>query len=239
MTKDAQGNQLAVTREILDDFPRSRHRSTLITTGSVLASAQRLLLPRWNFRRADWERYPAYVEDVCRSIPPNSESVTRFSRLLVASAKKFIPRGARKYYTPCWTTEAERLYEEYETTGNQETAEELLRTLESGRRARWQEMGESSDFSRSSLKAWRTIKKLDPESNHVRLAAPIEADEIANEIKKRGTSRRTQSSRRVYANRSESPNPQCRSDTIPWQPLLAGRNWQSNQWHGEGKGSGY
>ena len=48
-------------------------------------------------------------------------------------------------------------------------------------------MVEGSDFSRSSQKAWRTIKKLDPETNHVRLAAPIEADEIAKDIKKRGT----------------------------------------------------
>ena len=110
VTRDAQGNQLAVTREILDDFPRSRHRPTLVTTGSVLASEQRLLLPRWNFRRADWEGYSAYVEENVRSIPSNSESVTRFSRLLVASAKRFIPRGARKYYTPCWTEESERLY---------------------------------------------------------------------------------------------------------------------------------
>ena len=186
VTKKANQRPIPTTREILNDFPHSQHRPVLITTGITIPRIQALPKPRWNFRKANWEKYSEEIDKTCPRIPPTEENLHRFGRLLKTASKKHIPRGVRKMYIPCWSEESQKLLEEYEKTQNQETAEELLTSLEENRRERWIEVVENMDMTRSSRHAWQTIKKIDPDKYQPRSAPPIGADEVAKEIKQRG-----------------------------------------------------
>jgi len=178
---------LQVTREVLGDFPKSGHRPVLITTGQCIPHSEVPPLPRWNFRKADWEKYADKIETICPYIKPNVGNLGRFNKLVLKSAKMAIPRGSRETYTPCWTVESENLYKEYKETGNAETGKTLLETLDRNRQDRWRETVETLDMTHSSRHAWRTIRKLDKSSQaaNPNVKPKISADEVATELKQR------------------------------------------------------
>ena len=183
VTKNSNHEPLPVKREVLQNFP---HRPVLITTGISIPLVQSLPKKRWNFRKANWERYTDDIERTCGRIPAIHENMSRFNGLLMKSAKMNIPRGVRKQYIPCWTEESKQLLEEYERTQDQDVADRLLDSLQEGRRARWTETTESMDFRRSSRHAWQIIRRLDPgKVQRANPAATISADEVAREIKQR------------------------------------------------------
>ncbi|KAG5895036.1 hypothetical protein JTB14_014774 [Gonioctena quinquepunctata] len=76
--------------------------------------------------------------DMCmRFIQPKAENYHKFIGLMIAVAKKHIPRGFRKKYIPGWSEESQSLYEEFEDSGNPETADHLLRSLDASRMDKW------------------------------------------------------------------------------------------------------
>ena len=79
----------------------------------------------------------------------------------------------------------ENLLREYEETGDQDTAEQLLSSLQDERRNRWMESVESMDFTRSSRQAWRLLKRLDGRGRQHQ-GTSIDPDRIA---KKHNTTR--------------------------------------------------
>lgn len=186
VTKDANHKPLAASREVLTDFPNSQHRPIIITTGIQIIRTEAIPQPRWNFKKANWEEYTSHIERTCQRIPPSSENITRFGKLILKSAKKSIPRGVRKWYIPCWSEASENLLKEFEKTQDQEIAEQLLSTLQEDRRKRWIETVENLDMRHSSRHAWQLIKKLEPKDNVNKTAPVISADEVAKEIKQRG-----------------------------------------------------
>ena len=105
---------------------------------------------------------------------------------MLTGAKKHIPRGVRKQYIPCWTPESENLLREYDETGDQDTAEQLLNSLQHDRRNRWVQLVESMDFTRSSRQAWRLLKRLD-EGGRQHQGTPMDPDRIAQNIIQRGS----------------------------------------------------
>ena len=185
VTRNGDQNPLPVTRQVLGDFPHSQHRPILITAGILLSAGQTLPKPRWNFCKAKWEKYVEEIETKCTRIPANVENYKRFKNLMLVSAKKHIPKGFRKLYIPCWSERRKELLEELERTQDQEIAEELLNSLQEGRRERWIEVVEGFDMRHSSRHACATIKKLDPEKSKSKSSAPIEADVVGKEIKQR------------------------------------------------------
>ena len=185
-THDENQHPLPVQREVLPDFPNSQHRPILITIGYNIQTSDSLPLPRWNFHKAKWEEYTAYIEEICPRIPTSIENMHRFTRLLLTSAKKYIPRGYRRNYIPCWSERSSTLLREYEQNREPATAEELLDSLREGRADRWKEIMENLDFKHSSRQAWKLIKKLDPDRTKPAGTIPaVGAEEIATEIKNR------------------------------------------------------
>jgi len=186
VTRDENQRPLPTYRQVLSDFPNSQHRPILITIGHRIPLSQSLPLPRWNFRKARWNDFSKYIDEICRRIPATGENMTRFNKLLLTGAARHIPRGFRRRYVPCWSQESEELLEEYERTQSPEVADELLSSLEKGRQERWTELTESLDFRHSSRKAWNLLKKLDPDKKAQPKTKPtITVDEIAAEIKNR------------------------------------------------------
>lgn len=186
-TRRLSTTAVPATRVVLGKFPHSQHRPILITTGTTIPVAQTVSLPRWNFRRADWQAFTDNVENTCQRIPAVAGNMVRFNKLILSSARKHIPRGYRKRYIPCWSEESENLFQQYEETGSEAIADELLASLSRGRRDRWVETVESLDFKRSSRHAWRLLKRLDGDGKPAKTKPPLSADEIARDIKQRGT----------------------------------------------------
>lgn len=50
--------------------------------------------------------------------------------LVINCAKTHVPRGVRKTYIPGWNKKCEQLYQLFKNTGNKQTAESLLKTLD-------------------------------------------------------------------------------------------------------------
>ena len=175
-------------RQILDPFPKSQDRPVLITIGLSIATTPSLPKPRWNFQKANWDDFTDHIEKTCTRIPPKQENINRFTKLILCSAKKYIPRGHRSHYIPCWSEKSNALLEKYEETYDQSVGEDLLESLREGRRNKWIDTVESLDLKHSSRHAWNLFKKLDPVKNSKSThSTPIDVEMIAKEIKQRST----------------------------------------------------
>lgn len=155
-----EGIPLMVTRNVMNSFPNSQHRPVVLEIGLKIPLIQSVQRPRWNFRKANWKEFQTELDDVIRFIPPVATNYERFSRLTIGTAKKHVPRGFRKEYVPCWGEETDRLYREFKESGDQELADDLLKSLDNARRERWCETVETMTFARSSRKPWSLIRKL-------------------------------------------------------------------------------
>jgi len=66
-------------------------------------------IPRYNFRKANWEIYRKEHKSHIQMY----KCTSTFPKSLLKAAKINIPRGFRKNYIPGWSTESEELYKEY------------------------------------------------------------------------------------------------------------------------------
>jgi len=103
-------------RRVLEKFPRSQHRPSLITPPRLKVPAHSNPVKRWNFRKADWKRFCLLTgESVERLPPPDTpeRAYQDFCESLLSATKQCIPRGRRKNYVPCWDKECEPLYRSF------------------------------------------------------------------------------------------------------------------------------
>ncbi|KAE9521936.1 hypothetical protein AGLY_017670 [Aphis glycines] len=102
--------------------------------------------------------------------------------MVKGTAKRYIPRGFRHKYIPCWNEESNRLYTEYQRNGQAETADKLLGSLAKGRKDRWTETVERIDFKHSSREAWNVLRRLDPSQNRGDGEPEIKPNAFANRL---------------------------------------------------------
>ena len=105
-------------RRVLDKFPRSQHRPSLITPPRFAMAVPSMPVKRWNFRKAKWSHYIALTNKFAKTLlPPDSLDVDAayqdFCNTIKKAAKKTIPRGYRNNYIPCWDAECESLYKTF------------------------------------------------------------------------------------------------------------------------------
>jgi len=184
------GNEPLPVRRILDRFPRSQHRPSLITIPSLVQPTEGKPVRRWNFRKANWPDYGRAINTAAEFLPVPSacninEAYEAYCQVLLDAAKKHVPRGVRKNYVPCWDVECEELLHAHnEAKSNSEraaAATELMTRLNTKRRERWTETVESIDFTHSSRRAWQTINKLTGKASKP-TPCPITADAIAAQL---------------------------------------------------------
>ena len=111
------------TRRVLDKFPRSQHRPSLISSPCLAAPIACKTVKRWNFRKASWETFKQMTDVATSQLPPpdtvdTEDAYKVFCRILTNSAKHSIPRGYNKNYIPCWDDECEQLYKEHIDSAN-------------------------------------------------------------------------------------------------------------------------
>ena len=155
--------------EVLNPFPRSQHRPSLIFNPPILPFVKSRSIPRWNFPKVDWDKFRLLTDKCADNLPtPTKDNLnlaySEFTTLLKAAAKDSIPRGYRKSYIPNRDTECEKRYKAYlqseGTSEQQKNATALFDYLDCKRHERWMDTITSIDFTHSSRKAWRTLNKI-------------------------------------------------------------------------------
>ena len=150
---------------------------------------------RWNFPKANWSHYISLTNKLARRLPsPDSNDVNQvyqdFCNTINEAAKRSIPRGCRKNYTPCWDAECETLDQAFlhsvDDHHSSRTATALLMRLDKKRRYRWSEAVRNIDFSHSSRKAWSIVNNLTCRSRHSPCHCPISSNAIASQLIRNG-----------------------------------------------------
>lgn len=173
---------LRTSRQVLQDFPHSQHRPVLIEIGTSIPLVYSHPRPRWNFKKAKWDVFAENLDKCLGWIPPKANNYERLVGAIICAAKKAIPRGYRKEYIPGWDETCEQLYEEFLKTHDQQTANDLLRSLDATRRAKWIQTVESLSFQTSSREAWSLLQKLGGGKRKARENNLITANKIAAHI---------------------------------------------------------
>jgi hypothetical protein len=149
---------------VLDDFPHSQHRPSVIHIGLRLPIIRGIERKRWNFRKANWTDFEDKTERSITLIPltsvPVEEAYQRFVSAIMKAAHHSIPRGFRPAYIPCLDAECQALLKQYEESGDPDVADHLIESLDAARQHRWEEATSSMDCSRSSRKSWALIRRL-------------------------------------------------------------------------------
>ena len=194
--KSTGNNSLHLHRRILDKFPTSQHRPSLITAPKTWVTILSEPYKRWKFRKADRELYSLITNKLSQDLPSpdfrcTDEAYHDFCNTIITAAKQSILRGRRKNYKPCWDAECEHLYQAFlDATQGQATntaAYALLDRLDEKQNAKWSEAVNSIDFTHSSRSAWSTINNLTGKQRHTQRTCPISANSIASELVKNGT----------------------------------------------------
>lgn len=136
-------------------------------------------IPRWNFRKANWDQFKGYIEKNINRIPRYICALPRFQKLLVKAAKINIPRGFKRNYLPGWSAESEELYKEYTAHQTAEKRKNLLASLDATRPQRWIETVEHLDMERSSREAWALLKRLEGKNKLKNPQTKIKSQSIA------------------------------------------------------------
>ena len=97
-------------RRVLDKFPRSQHRPSLITPPRFAMAVPSMPVKQWNLCKAKWSHYIALTNKFAKNLlPPDSLDVDAayqdFCNIIKKAAKKTIPRGYQNNYVPCWEAE--------------------------------------------------------------------------------------------------------------------------------------
>ena len=120
-------------------------------------------------------------------VPVNYE---KFVNLVRRSSSKNIPRGCRTSYVCGLNYQSKDMYEDYqrrfaEDPFNKDTVrvgDALLDEISEAQRSKWKEMIESTDFTHSSRKAWKTINKLTNDYTEPQQQCKVTADQVAHQL---------------------------------------------------------
>ena len=105
-------------RLILEKFPRSQHRPSLITPLRFARPVPSKPVKQWNFCKAKWSHYNTLTNKLARTFPPldlpdMDQAYQCFCNAISTAVKKCIPCGRQNNYIPCWDTECENLHQTF------------------------------------------------------------------------------------------------------------------------------
>ena len=118
------------------------------------------------------------------------ENYEKFVNLVRRSSNKNITRGCRTSYVCGLNDQSKEMYEDYqrrfaEDPFNEDTVrvgDALLDEISEAQRSKWKEMIESTDFTHSSRKAWKTINKLTKDYTKPQQQCKVTADQVAHQL---------------------------------------------------------
>ena len=82
--------------KVLKQFPRSQHRSLLITQPRFAMAVPSMPVKRWNFRKAKWSQYIALTNKFAKTLlPPDSLDVDAAYQDFCNTIKKAVKKTTR------------------------------------------------------------------------------------------------------------------------------------------------
>ncbi len=88
----------------------------------------------------------------------------------------------RKIVIPCRTNESEALFKQYKENGDPDTGTKLMTSLKERRCKRWSEEMAALDFTHSSRRSWRLLRKLGGATHSKRQQSNLTANEVAHQL---------------------------------------------------------
>ena len=170
-----------IDRHVLDQLAGSDHRPIKLVMNMEYVPQEQKPLPRWNYKRADWDRFAILTDKYCENINTRygniKQMVESLNRAIIQAATESIPRGARKNYKPYWTEELQSLEDKVEdarkTAEREQTIEANIslkaisakykRTVNQTTRDCWREKTENLNFDRDGNKLWKLVKAMNNE----------------------------------------------------------------------------
>ena len=171
-------------------IPKSQHRPIIVEMQPVVGPVPTKPMPRFNYRRANWEGFTDNLENAINDVPPVASGYEAFQALVWHSAKKNIPRGCRREYITGLDETSKTIYENYVQAYNRDPFEELtielgnklLASLSAARKERWMETVADLDMTHNSKNAWKTIKTLNSDKKTDTTAAAVTPNQVAHQL---------------------------------------------------------
>ena len=162
--------------EVLEDIS-SDHRPTLTTLYST-KQRKNTKITRWNFRKANWEKFSKYLEDKLDleefgHLGVDSVNEHLCSQILTA-ANLYIPRGCVKKYKPFWNEKLEESVKKRKATRLQyendpfpenrteyrKTSAETKLLTKACKHKKWTDTCEKLDLRQGGNEAWKLLHNM-------------------------------------------------------------------------------
>ena len=174
----------------MDAIPKTQHRPISIKLNSAIRPRNVPFRRRYNLKKANWQIYAKEVDNGITNTNPVPENYEKVVNLVRRASNKNIPRGCRTSYVCGLNDQSKDMYEDYqrrfaEDPFNEDTVrvgDALLDEISEAQRSKWKEMIESTDFTYSSRKAWKTINKLTKDYTEPLQQCKVTADQVAHQL---------------------------------------------------------
>ena len=153
---------------VLEVIPKTQHRPIAINIKAAVSPQEAPFRRRYNLKKADWEGFAKSVDMGITDIVPTPDNYGSFVDLIKKTSRQNIPCVSRTSFICGLIDESKELYEDYKMQFendpfNSETTEpgnRISDEIAEVQQNKWQTLIESTDFTHSIRKAWKTIKKL-------------------------------------------------------------------------------
>ncbi len=190
---------------VIEAIPKTQHRPIAIKIKAAVTPQEVPFRRRYNLKKADWRGYAKSLDVGIQNLPPSPDNYDTFVSIVKKASCRNIPRGCRTSYICGLTKETKGLYELYqqkfqsdpfdpETT---EAGDKLSEDIAEAQRKKWQTMIESTDFTHSSKKAWKTISKLTKDYTQPQQQCQVTANQVAHQLLLNGKGNTSHKPRRV------------------------------------------
>ena len=177
-------------KDVMDAIPKTQHRPISIKLNASIRPRNVPFRRRYNLKKAKWQSYAKEVDNGIANTNPVPENYEKFVNLVRRSSNKNIPRGCRTSYVCGLNDQSKDMYEDYqrrfaEDPFNEDTVRVVdaqLDEISEAQRSKWKEMIESTDFTHSSRKAWKTINKLTKDYTEPQQQCKVTADQVAHQL---------------------------------------------------------
>ena len=177
-TNDLSG---IASRTVLSQLGGSDHKPIKISLDLQYRTQKTSTFPRWNYKKANWERLSTLVDQFTQKINNKRQNLNTktkaFNQAVLKAAQESIPRGNRKNYKPYWTEELQQQEDAVREARNlveQSPSEENnvslkaastkhQRTLIQTARKTCHEKTEQLNLDREGKKLWNLVAALNDE----------------------------------------------------------------------------
>ena len=180
---------------VTDPIPSTQHRPIGLQVHAAVRPTSVPFKRRFNFQKAKWEDFAYELESKIEQISPVPDTYHLFVELVKKTARRHIPRGCRVQYIPGLSEESSKLYDyvaKFEeapfATTTTEMGAKLMESIAEARRKTWQTLIETTDMTKHSNKACRTIRKLLGNPRAPPQQPKVTVNHVANQLLPNGKS---------------------------------------------------